>query len=128
MHAKIELWRIARAAALLAFGRLAVVNLQAFQLGFNLAVALGELGADEVEQRQGLLEREQVLGAPVALQALGDLLGTGLDACVSVRGQREAITLTIPPQRRGERRELQRNPVICFYSAQLCVSLRLCGE
>jgi hypothetical protein len=37
------------------------MSLKALQLRFDLAVALGELRADEVEQREGLLEREQVL-------------------------------------------------------------------
>ena len=41
LHAKIELGRVARAAALLALGRLAVMSLQALQLRFDLAVALG---------------------------------------------------------------------------------------
>jgi hypothetical protein len=51
------------------------VNVQARELRLELTVALGQLRADEVERVQRLLEREQMLGAPVALQALGDLLG-----------------------------------------------------
>ena len=62
---------------LLALGGLTVVNLQALQLQLDLGVALGQLRAHEVERAQRLLEREQVLGAPVALQALGDLIDAG---------------------------------------------------
>ncbi len=69
LRAQIELGRIASPAALLAFGRLAVMNLQTLQLRFDLLVALGKLRAHEVERTQRLLERKQVSGPPIALQA-----------------------------------------------------------
>ncbi len=50
-----------------AFGRFTVVRLQALELLLNVAVALAQLRADEVERSQRLLEREQVFGAPVSL-------------------------------------------------------------
>ena len=54
------------------------MNLQAFELLFEFAIALEDLGADEVEGSQSLLERKQMFGPPVAVQALGDLLDAGL--------------------------------------------------
>jgi hypothetical protein len=69
------------------------MSLQHLQLSLDLGVALGQLGADEVERIQRLLECEQVLGAPVALQAFGDLLVAGVDARVLHRRQYLAITL-----------------------------------
>ena len=59
----------------------------------DLAVAFGELAAAEVERRQRLLEREQVLVAPVAEQAGGDLGLAGVDARVTVGGQRVRVAL-----------------------------------
>ena len=64
------------------------------RLLLDLAVALGQLRADEVERTQRLLEREQVLGSPVALQALGDLIDAGADARVLHRAKYLTITLT----------------------------------
>ena len=58
VRAQIKLRRVARAAPLLAFGELERRDVQALQLLLNLAVALGELSAVEVEQGQRLLERE----------------------------------------------------------------------
>ena len=60
----------------------------------DLAVALGQLRAEEVEGAQRLLEREQVFGPPVALQALGDVIDTGADARVLHRAQHLAVPLT----------------------------------
>ena len=68
-------------------------ELQALQLQLDLGVALGQLRAYEVERPQRLLEREQVLGAPVALQALGDLVDAGAHAHVLHRAQHLAVTL-----------------------------------
>ena len=71
LRTQIELGRIASPATLLALGGVTVVSLQALQLQFDFAVAIGQLRAHEVERAQGLLEDQQVLGPPVALQALG---------------------------------------------------------
>jgi hypothetical protein len=49
----------------------------------DLGVALGQLCADEVERVDRLLQREQVLGAPDALQALGNLVDAGARARLS---------------------------------------------
>ena len=86
--------RIARATALLAFRRIAIVSLQALQLQLDLLVALRQLRAHEVERPQCLLEREQVLSAPIALQALGDLIGAGAHTHVLHRAQHLAIAFT----------------------------------
>lgn len=48
-RAQVELGRIARLRALLALGRFTVVRLQALQSRFDLAVALGQVRAAEVE-------------------------------------------------------------------------------
>ena len=66
LRAQIELRRIAGTAALLALGRVTLVNLEALQLPLDLGVALGQLRAHEVERGQGLLERKQVFGADTA--------------------------------------------------------------
>jgi hypothetical protein len=79
--------------SLLALGGLAVVSVQAVQLGLDLGVALGELRAAEVEGVERLLAREQVLGSKVALQALGDLIAAGPDAHVLHRRQHTAVAL-----------------------------------
>ena len=93
-RAQIELGRIARLRALLALGRFTVVRLQALQSRFDLAIALGQLRAAEIEGIQRLLQRKQMLGAPTALQAGGDLVGTGLHAHVAQRGQGVSVALT----------------------------------
>ncbi len=67
------------------------MNRQAFQLRLDFPVVFGQLAGVEVEQRQRLLEGEQVLRAPVAFEALGDLFGTGADADVLHGGEDMAI-------------------------------------
>jgi hypothetical protein len=57
----------ARAAAFFTLGGFCLVSVQALQLLLDLLVALGELGAIEVEAGERLFERKQVLGAPAAL-------------------------------------------------------------
>ena len=47
--------------------------LELFELPLDLAIAGGDLLMIEVVQRQRLLQREQVLGSPVALQGPGDV-------------------------------------------------------
>lgn len=60
-----------------------------------LAAALSQLRAHEVERTRRLPQREQVLGPPVALQALGDLLGTDAHAHVLHRAQHLAAAMTL---------------------------------
>jgi hypothetical protein len=55
--------------------------------GVQPSVALGQMAADAVVHRQRLLEHEQVLFAPIALQRPGDLLLAGLDAALAVARQ-----------------------------------------
>ncbi len=74
MLAYVELGRIASAAAALASRRGAGMLVQQRHGALDLGVALGELRAAEVECGQRLLEREQVLVAPVAQQAGCDLV------------------------------------------------------
>ena len=94
LGAQIELRGIAGAPALLAFGRFVFAHMQDLQLRLNLRVALGQLGATEVKRVQGLLQGKEVLGAPTALQALGDLVLAGADARILQAGQSQAIALT----------------------------------
>lgn len=63
-RAQVELGRIARLRALLALGRFDLGGLQYGKLRLDLGVALGELLATEVEGIEGLLQGEQVFGAP----------------------------------------------------------------
>lgn len=70
------------------------MNLQTLQLLLNLPIALGQLRAIEVEQGQRLLECKQMLSSPVALQAFGDVLSTGMDAHILHRGQHPPVTLS----------------------------------
>nr|WP_305335657.1 hypothetical protein [Hydrogenophaga sp.] len=53
-----------------------------------------QVGAAEVKRIQGLLQGNEVLGAPTALQALGNLVLAGADARVPELGQSQAIALT----------------------------------
>ena len=69
------------------------MNLQALQLPIDLTVALGELCADEIEHIQRLLERKQMLCAPVALQAFCDLVSGSTNAHILHRGQHLTIAL-----------------------------------
>ena len=68
-RAQVELRRVAGLAALLAFVRLDRSDVQPLQLRLDFLVALRKLLAAEVERVQRLPQREQVLGAPSALQA-----------------------------------------------------------
>ncbi len=54
LRVQIKLGRVARPAALLAFGRCSFTDVQGLQLGFDLRVALGQLEAAKVE---GIEER-----------------------------------------------------------------------
>ena len=86
---------VAAAAATLASRGAALVGMQQRQCTLHLGITLGELAAAEVEGAERLLEREQVLVAPVAQQARGDLILAGLDAAVAVGGQHLRVALTI---------------------------------
>ena len=94
LRAQIELWSITCTPTLLALGRYAVISLQALQLLLDLLVALAELCANKVERAERLFERKQMLGTPVALQTLGDLVNAGVDTHVLHRAQHLAITFT----------------------------------
>ncbi len=54
---------------------------------------LEQLRAHKVERAQRLLECEEVLGAPIALQALGDLVDAGAHAHVLYRAQHLGVAL-----------------------------------
>jgi acetyl-CoA carboxylase carboxyltransferase component len=60
-----------------------------FDLGIALLHALGQV----VENRQRLLEQEQVLVAPVVGQRLGNVVLAGLDAAVVMSRQHERVAL-----------------------------------
>jgi hypothetical protein len=91
MRAQVELRCIAAAAALLARTGLVSGDLESLQLLFDFTIAVVELGAEEIEQLQRLLEREQVFVAPVATQAAGNLLVAGANALVLQCGQDLAV-------------------------------------
>ena len=64
------------------------MRLQAFELRLDLLIAFGQLRHNEIESRQGLLEREQVLHAPVAFEALGDFVMAGTREFVETTSKR----------------------------------------
>ena len=92
LSAQTELRRIAGSPALFALGRFTVLNFEGLHLLLDLRVALGQLRTDEIECPQRLLEGKQVLSAPSALQAPGDLLDAGAHAHVLHRAQHPAVT------------------------------------
>ena len=92
MRAQVELGCAASPPTLLAFGGFTIVCLQPLEWLLKFAVALAKLRADEVEPGQRLLEREQVFGAPVPLQAFGDFINAGADTSIFHRAQDVTIT------------------------------------
>ena len=92
--AHVKLRRIARAAAAPAGSGATVVGMHPRQRALDLGVALGKLAGAEVERAKGLLERKQVLIAPVAQQTRCDLFFAGLDAAVAVGGQYLRVALS----------------------------------
>ena len=79
MGIEVELRRIPAPPRRLGLPGFPIVSLEALQLTLDFLVHFGELGSREVEGGEGLLEGEQMLGPPIALQALGDFLRAGLD-------------------------------------------------
>lgn len=69
------------------------MHLQASQLGFDFPVTPGQLRADEIKHGGRLLKCKQVSGAPVALQAFGNLVLAGADAHVFHRSQYLSLSL-----------------------------------
>lgn len=55
--------------------------------GLNLCTGFGQLSAAEVKRVDCLLQNKEVLGAPAAVQTLGDLVIAGPDARVLELGQ-----------------------------------------
>jgi hypothetical protein len=91
LPAQVELWCILGSAASFVLAGLTMVPMHSLHLLFDARIAFGQLGPDEIEHVQRLLEREHMLGSPVALQALGDIFLAGLDASVPQFGQHRAV-------------------------------------
>ena len=68
------------------------MRVQLGEAGLQCTIALGQLFTVEVEVRQCLLEGKQVFGAPVTMQAAGDLILTGANSPVLHGGKRVWIT------------------------------------
>ena len=69
-------------------------GIHALEIGLDLLVALVDLGGVDIIELEGLAQGEQVLGAVIADQGLGDGLPGGLDAEIAQGGQPLRIALS----------------------------------
>jgi hypothetical protein len=94
---QVELRGVLRpSAAPFRLARLTLVSRQGGQHFFQLQVAFGQLHSISIVQRHRLLEGEQVLFPPIALQGLGDLFFAGPNSCVLELRQRQPIAAARP--------------------------------